>query len=316
MSRSAVFALILAFSLSSFGQIRFDAVCYSPIRDGQDPDGNGGVATVGQIREDIRILKKITGAVKILGINGQLGRNVVEVCHEQKMGIHVGCWLGNVNDPAVQAANRRELDDLVKIAGLGYPEVKSLLVGSETLLRNDMTAAQAIAFIQEVKTRTKSKYPVSTSQVYADYLRYRGSSTDIAAAVDFILYNGHPYWENVAGSVAGRVVVERWKAMRAAFPGRPMMIGETGWPTQGASRSAAVPGDKDQLAFLQNFLAEKKAYEASGADTIHCMLFEAFDEAWNRGEGEVGAHWGLFYGKRTPKPAVTRLLGQAGKTGR
>src|SRR5262249_49880294 len=83
------------------------------------------------------------------------------------------------------------------------------------------------------------------------------------------------------------------RRVAAAFPGREILLGETGWPSAGRMREGALPSPANQARVLHDVLnvAKREGY--------HANLIEAFDQPWKRRlEGTVGGHWGLLDGYR------------------
>ena len=77
--------------------------------------------------------------------------------------------------------------------------------------------------------------------------------------------------------------------MQERFPGKKIVIGETGWPSDGRMRSDARPGRVEQVRYFSIFrtLAEREHFDYN--------IVEAFDQYWKaRQEGTVGAAWGLL----------------------
>ena len=60
--------------------------------------------------------------------------------------------------------------------------------------------------------------------------------------------------------------------MQRQFPGRKLMIGETGWPSAGRAREDAIPSIVDQARYLRDFLVYAKAHE------LDYNFIEAFDQ--------------------------------------
>ena len=76
-----------------------------------------------------------------------------------------------------------------------------------------------------------------------------------------------------------------------AFPGKEVLIGETGWPSKGRMRDEALPSRINQARFLSDILDRAKH------ENFRVILFEAYDGPWKRQwEGTVGGYWGLFDG--------------------
>jgi glucan 1,3-beta-glucosidase len=175
-----------------------------------------------------------------------------------------------------------------------YPDViQSVVVGNEVLLRGELSAIDLGNIIREVK----SKVPMPVT--YADVWEFWSRNRDLMEAVDFVTIHILPYWEDFpigAKDAAAHVLSIREK-MAAVFPGKDILIGETGWPSQGRMREAALPSQVNQALILQELLAQaqKRGYRVN--------VIEAFDQPWKRRlEGTVGGFWGLFDGTtREPK---------------
>jgi hypothetical protein len=91
-------------------------------------------------------------------------------------------------------------------------------------------------------------------------------------------------------------VLAVYRHMVARFPGKRIVIGETGWPSHGRWRADAAPGVVNQARFIRGFvaLARREGFDAN--------LIEAFDQDWKyQSEGTVGANWGLWTADRRPK---------------
>ena len=84
--------------------------------------------------------------------------------------------------------------------------------------------------------------PVSYADVWEFWLQH----PEVADAVDVVTIHILPYWEDrpVAVDAAVDHVAEVAERMRRAFPGKPILIGEVGWPSRGRMREhgAAQPG--------------------------------------------------------------------------
>ena len=166
------------------------------------------------------------------------------------------------------------------------------MVGNEVLLRRDLPPAALIAALDRVKAA------VAQPVTYADVWEFWEQFPEVARHVDVITIHILPYWEdgptNVEGSMAhARAVLAR---MRALFPGKPIAIGEVGWPSRGRWRADAAPSRVEQAVFLRRFIA------LAEAEKLDYNLIEAFDQDWKyKSEGTVGAAWGLWTAAREAK---------------
>jgi glucan 1,3-beta-glucosidase len=101
----------------------------------------------------------------------------------------------------------------------------------------------------------------------------------------------------------------RYTDMIELYPGKEMLLGETGWPSDIDRPSmdmttTAIGDEMSQARYYREILV------GLHADALPVWMFSSFDEAWKaaEGEGEVGAHWGIFNTNRTPKLAAMELL--------
>ncbi len=77
--------------------------------------------------------------------------------------------------------------------------------------------------------------------------------------------------------------------MAVAFPGKEILIGETGWPSEGRMRAGALPSRTNQARVVSEIL------DLAKQENFRVNLIEAYDQPWKRQlEGTVGGYWGLI----------------------
>ena len=168
-----------------------------------------------------------------------------------KVGLKVllGVWIGSN-----RLKNALLIETAISLAK-DYPGViKAIVVGNEVLLRGEMTASDLRELIRSVKARVN--IPVTYADVWEFWLRYREVDDD----VDFVTIHILPYWEDVpvrAEDAAAHVDAIR-KRMAVAFPGKEILIGETGWPSKGRMRDGALPSRINQARFNSEILDRAK----------------------------------------------------------
>jgi cellulose synthase/poly-beta-1,6-N-acetylglucosamine synthase-like glycosyltransferase/exo-beta-1,3-glucanase (GH17 family) len=154
----------------------------------------------------------------------------------------------------------------------------------------EVTKELLIDYIREVKKRTKR--PVSTSETWDRWL----ANPELAKEVDFIGVHILPYWEGIAVDEAVDYVFDRYHQMQLAFPDKPIVITEVGWPSDGQPRIHATASKTNQAKFLREFL------NRAADEKLSYYVIEAFDQPWKRtDEGSAGAYWGLFNADREAK---------------
>jgi exo-beta-1,3-glucanase (GH17 family) len=272
-------------------------VDYSPFRDGQAPWGP--CPSLANVQADMPLLKAMANRVRFYGLAGcDLGHKILTATNAASIRTAVGVWLG-----ADLPANEAEVERLRQLVASNLlKKTDVVVVGSEVLSRNELTVDQLIGYITRVKAIVAPKgLPVATAEIWPIWLGARGAA--LAAAVDQILMNALPYWEELPVANAAASVLGRFQQVWSAHPFKRVIISETGWPTGGPPYGAAIPSLENQQTFLSGFLcqAQKKR--------VPTFVFEAFDEVWKASttEGEVGAHWGFFDSNRTPKQPFSSL---------
>jgi hypothetical protein len=79
------------------------------------------------------------------------------------------------------------------------------------------------------------------------------------------------------------------KRVAVSFPGKDILVGETGWPSSGRMREGALPSRTNQARIISEVL------ETARRENYRVNLIEAYDQPWKRAlEGTVGGYWGLF----------------------
>jgi glucan 1,3-beta-glucosidase len=254
-------------------------VSYAPFRDTQTPLVLATRIPPEQIAQDLAQLAKISDCVRTYSVENGLDQVAAQAA---KVGLKViqGIWLGS--------DRLKNLAQISTAVGLTkqYPGViTSLVVGNEVLLRGEMTTNDLAATIRGVKAQVS--VPVTYADVWEYWLRYR----EIYDVVDFITIHILPYWEDfpIRAKFAAAHVDSIRRRMAAALPGKEILIGETGWPSQGRMREGALPSRTNQARVVSEILLLAKR------ENFRVNLIEAYDQPWKRQlEGTVGGYWGLL----------------------
>jgi exo-beta-1,3-glucanase (GH17 family)/cellulose synthase/poly-beta-1,6-N-acetylglucosamine synthase-like glycosyltransferase len=200
----------------------------------------------------------------------------------------LGVWLDRRLDN-----NEREILAAVD-AARQHPNIERLIAGNETQLHQKLSPAELYTTLDRL--RATLAVPVSTAEPWHIWLR----QPELAAHVDFITLHLLPYWEGVPLEAALDEALQRYAQVRARFPGKPIVIGEIGWPSGGAAIGVAQASPAAQAIFVRAFLARMSSWQAS--PPLDYFLMEAIDQPWKQAtEGAVGAHWGMLDASRRPK---------------
>ena len=263
---------------------------FAPFRDGQSPLTQI-YPTRGQIDED---LARLRGLVR--GVRTYTSREGMQAVPElaSKYGLKVihSAWLTSDATELGRAGNTAETDALIAAANAHPETIERVIVGNEVLLRRDLKPDQLIAYIRKVKQAVKQ--PVSYADVWAFYLK----NPEVAREVDFLTIHILPYWEDEPVGIdhVAEHIVKIVRIMQQAFPGKPILIGESGWPSAGRQRGPAVPGVVNAATYLRRLVT------VAGANNFDYNVVEAFDQSWKaKLEGTVGANWGVVSLDRVPR---------------
>ncbi len=248
---------------------------FSPYMDGQDPNKNPEVSEY-QLRCRMRIISPYTTWIRTFGCAQGLEKSG-RIAHELGLRAAVGAWLGR--DPQ---ANDLEIQNLISAAKNGH--VDTAIVGSEVLLRGDLTEAQLLGYIERFKSEVPG-VPVTTADVYNVLLEH----PHVMDACDVLFVNYFPYWEGQDIDHAVACLHARHQEVVARAGGKEVIVSETGWPSDGNQIGDAVPSLENACFYFLNFVSWARA------NNVRYFYFEALDEAWKAAyEGPQGAHWGVW----------------------
>jgi len=263
---------------------RLQCASYSPFDADQSPFDKPQDIRRERVAADVAMLAQRfsclrTYAVKDMEFLPQLAR-------EHGITLMIGAWVsGEPKD------TRKEIALLIETANANPDVVKSVIVGNEALLRRDVKPDELIRLLREVQAQVSQ--PVTYAEVWEFWEKY----PQIIPEVDFITVHLLPYWEDdPSGIDTALAQVERVHDRFVHEYGKPVFIGETGWPSEGRQREDALPSRLNEARFMRGFIemAEEHGWNYN--------LIEAFDQPWKRiSEGTVGGFWGLWDAQRVDK---------------
>ncbi|MGY2936078.1 exo-beta-1,3-glucanase (GH17 family) [Bradyrhizobium sp. GM6.1] len=211
---------------------KVQCVSYAPFRGEQSPLNAWTHIEADQIEQDLRQLKEITDCVRTYSMENGLDQVPAIAARIGGLKVLQGIWL---------SSNRTKNFEQAALAirlSKDFPGIiTSIIVGNEVLLRGEMTTADLVSIIRSVKAQVS--VPVTYADVWEFWLRNR----EIYDAVDFVTIHILPYWEDnpVRAKFAASHVEQIRERMAVAFPGKEILIGETGWPSEGRMRDGALP---------------------------------------------------------------------------
>lgn len=269
---------------------RLQCVSYTPWQGEETPLKHEYAVDEAILHHSLAALKPLAGCIRLYSALGPYPE-VVRIADALGIQVILGMWIGNRDE-----LNRREIEAALDLAAAHPRAVRLLIVGNEVLLRREMSGSRLAGIIRSVKARTG--IPVA----YADIPHFWHRNPEVASAVDVVGIHLLPYWDDPT-PVSIDAVQAHLRAltaeMRRAFPGKPLLIAEVGWPSAGRTRGGAVPSVVNQARFVREF--------ARWADDegLAYNLIEGWDQPWKKvPEGTVGGHWGILDRDLQPKFAL------------
>jgi exo-beta-1,3-glucanase (GH17 family)/cellulose synthase/poly-beta-1,6-N-acetylglucosamine synthase-like glycosyltransferase len=265
------------------------SVSYAPPTD----PNSAALPTAEDIRADLKAIAPHTKAIRTYSSTG--GAELVPaIAAEFGLKVTVGAKILKDRDgtgkpiEAAVKSNEREIRDAIDLARKNS-NVNAILVGNETVLTNQITADDLVAYIRKVKQF--SPVPVSTGEGWDIWIAH----PELVSAVDFIAAHVLPYWGGVEAGRAVDVTIETYDKLRRVHPGKHIVIAEFGWPSAGPNDIKANPGRLEQAMVLRDFVSRAEAYG------IDYNVIESIDRPWKTMEGGVGPYWGLLDASRHAK---------------
>jgi glucan 1,3-beta-glucosidase len=290
----------------------FIGINYGPFhKEGQRP-GAGPEIPERQIVED---LEAMAGAgfrqIRTYGLDDGLSRIVpLAQRHFPELRFFIGVYVCGLNhdDPGQPGSTRAQMDAALRLAN-AYPNVAGVVVGNECLpgepeaCRQPVSVDQLIADLDYVRrglapeVRAAVRVTSAMSMVAA-VKAFESQGRRIARHCDAVMVNIHPFFASVPveEAVDSNLDASLRRLIELYAPtGKPLVIGETGWPSAGPANGRAVPGPENQARFIRDLARYARAH------ALGVFLFEMFDEPWKAETEGVGPHWGLFGRDGRPK---------------
>lgn len=264
---------------------KLQCASYTPFDKDQSPFQQPFVLRPERVDADLALLAQRFTCIRTYS---QIGLEALpELARKHGLKMLAGAWVS-----ANPADTELEIKALISAANT-YPDViDAVIVGNEVLLRKEATESQLVALIARVKAAVKQ--PVTYADVWEFWIKH----PQMAPAVDFLTIHLLPYWEDDPTGIDAALnqVANVRRAFGSAYAPKDILIGETGWPSEGRQRETALPSRVNEALFIRGFV---KLAEDNG---WHYNLIEAFDQPWKRdSEGAVGGFWGLYDADRGDK---------------
>jgi len=264
---------------------KLQCASYTPFDKDQSPFDQPLQLRPARMDADLALLARRFQCIRTYSMTGL--QAIPALARKHGLKVMLGAW---VNANPIDTA--QEIKALIAAANANPDVVTAVIVGNEALLRKEVTGEHLASLIDQV--RRQVKVPVTYADVWEFWLRH----PQIAPAVDFLTIHLLPYWEDDPRGIDKALahVAEVRRAFGERFAPKQILIGETGWPSEGRQRETALPSRVNEARFIRGFVAQAEA------EGWRYNLIEAFDQPWKRAnEGAVGGYWGLYDADRLDK---------------
>lgn len=256
-------------------------ICFSPYEEGQDLED---VLSEEQIRRRMSIIKPYTKWIRSFSCTHG-NEYIPKIAKQSQLKTVVGAWISND-----EIKNEAEIKNLVKLAKEGMVDIA--VVGNEVLLRNELSEDEVLDYIQKVKDLLPEGIPVTYVDSYYIFDQY----PMLIEACDIILINCYPFWEGANIDLANAYLRSMYQLVASQALSKPVIISETGWPSDGESTGNADPSKVNAMKYFIN------VNHWANQNDVDVFYFSSFDESWKiHHEGDVGQRWGIWNEKEKLK---------------
>ncbi|MBM4285420.1 MAG: hypothetical protein FJ128_09250 [Deltaproteobacteria bacterium] len=236
--------------------------------------------------------------------------------HFPQLKIYLGVSVRNTcrDNPHDDHCTMWQLNEAIRLAN-AYDNVVGVVVGNECLedpaiSGNDpVSADNLIEYLLYVKNNLQParRAMVRVTTCFSWYAAvdaqgYPKFGEKIKPYCDVIMINAFPFWAGKPIEEARENFLWAWREIHRphrygpdARQGKQIIIGETGWPSQGSCVGSACPSPANEQKYIYDIVSEARA------KGIPVFLFEMFDEPWKTAEGSFGPYWGLYDKNGNPK---------------
>lgn len=285
-------AVDLAAFLGTGGAIR--GLDYGPFRDGQSPDLMI-FPTKAQLAQDMIILAQHTRFLRFYSEANGFSQ-IIPTATRLGLRIIPGAFLSN-KFPSI---NDQEVSSLIDAANTYAAEARFpfLVVGTEPISQQGLSVDDLASRIATVRAGTGNAFAIATAEEWQIWINY----PELASLVDVILVDVYPYYEGMPVDGAAAYAMQRVRQVQAAYPDHVVLIGETGWPSQGETIGQAIASGGNEEAYAASILRQ------TAEQNIGILYFEAFDEKWKIASTNMinQGHFGLFISLRNGKSGIAK----------
>lgn len=248
-------------------------ISYSPYLD------NGNCKTQSQVTSDFADISGY-GYIRAYGTDCDQVTTILAAAKEKNMKLFLGVY------DITQVSS--EIQTIISAIGDDWSYVDTISIGNEGVNDGSYTVDAVVSAIGTARSLLSST-GFSGSVVTVDVFTAIIANPELCENSDYAAANCHPFFDgSVEAANSGPWVLEQMQRIASACGGKNTWITETGWPTQGESNNAAIPGETEQAAAISSI---KESL------STNVILFNAYNDYWksnNAGTYEAEHYWGLY----------------------
>lgn len=253
-------------------------ITYSPYQK------NGACKTSSQVAYDIAKLSSYS-IIRLYSTDCSGIENVLaSITSSQKL--FLGVW--NIDTASVQGG-LSDIQNAVSTSSRGWGAVDTISIGNELVNDGKATVADINAALGTARSWLKANAPQYTGPVVSvDTLVAVQNNPGLCTASDYIAVNCHPFFTgSIQPQDSGSWLKQQIANLRGVCGGsKPIIITETGWPTQGNSIGTCVPSKQNQQYALQSIMSTLGS---------QVFAFTMYNDYWKApGPYGVEQYWGIF----------------------
>ncbi|KAL0936684.1 cell wall glucanase [Colletotrichum truncatum] len=244
----------------------------------------GDCKSAAQVEVDFAELKGKYSIVRTYGTDCDQVAKVLSAARNTDLKLFLGLFdIGSIE---------QQVQTIMSAVKGDWSSIDTISVGNELVNNGKATAQEVITAMGQARQLLRAagyKGPVVTVDTFVAVL----ANPSLCDLSDYCAVNIHPFFDaSTAAKDAGSFVASVVNKVQAKLldRGKRVVCTETGWPWQGDSNGAAVPGIDEQRLAVDSI---KKAYASHPGDVI---LFSAFNDLWKHSEASTfhaEQYWGI-----------------------
>lgn len=258
------------------------------IYEGDQSPGAHSKISDAQINRNLDMIVPLMAPGAILRYYGSTDglENIGRLAKARGFFVIAGAWIG-----PDQTDNLLQANNAIATANAGYAD--SVCSGYEIIRRKDIEIGDANSIAGDGTLIGWIKYIKNNVVVPVTYGDTDANLAANPAVVNecegFALASFYPFWNGKNINEAVTNLKMCWSNLQTKYPNTKIIIGETGWPTDGQTVDQAKPTPDNARKYFTEAIPMLQKENISYIWFVNKdQLFTVVDE------GAVGAHWGIF----------------------